>query len=850
MSHARDLANCDEKAQEMSKIPGRVLLMQAAHGIDVLQRRATTEHHFSRKFVHENPNVRGDVDIAAYEIKNFRKITFGDIDDPDPSMAELVARSKKRAHKEAVIAAKTRPEWMYSDISAKIIRIAFPFAAYLRCLWILLELPMHSAFNIQVRNFITSTVTLRNLVALGLQIQDPSVANVGPKLCAVLRIALEGDYQCCLGSVDFKKVVNLDVVSKWLVHVYGVLEEHGEMHISGHSSEQCYAIRYLYHEAVLLTNIVVKKVVAMKYEVLSRDINVQREAKQACIDRLVPKTIREGLCKVLTMDPNARKPIHSITKSRKNLEHNRVDQRFSMSELSLARLRILALEILGSITHNHPGLSFDIYEQLCCHQVVTAPNMHSKQLHMFAEATRRLRFRDCCREFIFEESSVLKDPRYKHNKEILFISHVSHYDKYDLSAFPTRRLLLCTAHHLILLNVPADDYLSADSCSIEYQRPYTEISRLIEGHGRQFFAVGWSEEGDPCYEMVDLFIVEEYYQRDVLLHTIQQRSGPTREVRVERQHDAVFMDALRSALGPQHLPAATIFIRGGEHEDSKSYAGQPAHPRLLVITDLAIWEFEYDLSYWTIPPDGSGHGIWGDGIHEDAFEEPGDSIAGLDGDVNLRDGDEDHQHMHRTRIKHGKKWTATFDPIRGRAEKELQKDLNDNWRDFDVEGVMARRHEATTWTRAIGHFGPRMEKLANSQRDLDLQGNDSEDEPEYQAGLIEKAIDQARHQMLHPVKRVPFDQLQGITFGPVDVPDAVVEYEDPVSGPSTIPIEFYDEHSRDEFRTVLATVFSSKDSGSNWNRGHHWVPVKDPSDKSPDLQGWFPSFDDALNLGS
>ena len=50
------------------------------------------------------------------------------------------------------------------------------------------------------------------------------------------------------------------------------------------------------------------------------------------------------------------------------------------------------------------------------------------------------------------------------------------------------------------------------------------------------------------------------------------------------------------------------------------------------------------------------------------------------------------------------------------------------------------------------------------------------EEPEYQAGLVEKAIHHARRKLLDPIKRVAFDELEGIAFGPVDVPDAAVRF--------------------------------------------------------------------------
>ena len=58
-----------------------------------------------------------------------------------------------------------------------------------------------------------------------------------------------------------------------------------------------------------------------------------------------------------------------------------------------------------------------------------------------------------------------------------------------------------------------------------------------------------------------------------------------------------------------------------------------------------------------------------------------------------------------------------------------------------------------------------------------------------------------------------------------------IEYRDEVDGKCSMPVEFFDEHSRDAFRTVLAKVFSQQETGSKWNRGHHWVHVEEKSHK-------------------
>ena len=95
----------------------------------------------------------------------------------------------------------------------------------------------------------------------------------------------------------------------------------------------------------------------------------------------------------------------------------------------------------------------------------------------------------------------------------------------------------------------------------------------------------------------------------------------------------------------------------------------------------------------------------------------------MNGDINLRDEDTDHQQIHRTRVEATKKWNAKMQQVSSRADKELQKDLTENWKDFDMDHVISTRYEATTWTRAIGHYRSRMERLANSQHEVGAQGN-------------------------------------------------------------------------------------------------------------------------------
>jgi len=483
----------------------------------------------------------------------------------------------------------TRPFYLPGMPDRRLLEPTYSICAFLRAVHAVLVAPALEQFRTQLIAALRVLNMQLKLLALIEQLQTLTCCNVAAKYLRIMSIVLApGPGQAVV--TDSAVIMGLELTTKFVGRCMALLRP--LLMGLGRGYALTLEQTVLCRECIRMLSCTLSTL--PKVELAPNLYEVQRSCTQKLVQHIMPMKVVVEVCLALLYDMQ--------------LDLGSADGRYINSQFvknSLARqgIREYGLDVLARISEIRSQSGYYILEFFNCAEVVGKCRLRAS---FFQELTTRMKSQSNAGVVERHLQAVKRDAHEKvlarADAELRRSTRSKSFSVFTGSTQFEHGAIILTTKRVCFVGPPRgtrcglcpDHTYCSLSPTLEVDRPYSDLTRIIIGEDQQTLTLGWqtkSVAGNATGETFDIFICHRNDIRAKLVETLASLSGPTPPQRLLPVKDNLLKLAIAKRTTPPVVCVAFAYRVLGKEERMS----------LFVLTQLEFCEFRVEFDGWKPP---------------------------------------------------------------------------------------------------------------------------------------------------------------------------------------------------------------------------------------------------------